>query len=119
MTIMFAAFEGRPMILRLYGKATVIHMNDAPWAELISLFDPLPGVRQILDLEVDLVQTSCGMGVPLFDYVGDRQQLDDWASGKGEQGIRQYWSEKNRFSLDGIPTHIITKSVEGIVDDDK
>jgi len=47
MTVMFAAFEGKPMILRLYGNANVIHKNDAEWSELYSLFNPLPGARQI------------------------------------------------------------------------
>ncbi|UCB54839.1 MAG: pyridoxamine 5'-phosphate oxidase family protein [Thiotrichales bacterium] len=111
MTIMFAAFEGKPMILRLYGKATAVHRNDPSWAELYALFDPVPGARQIFDLDVELVQTSCGMAVPLFDYAGERHQLNDWASKKGEEGIRQYWKDKNRTSLDGIPTHIEEKNL--------
>jgi hypothetical protein len=66
MTIMFCAFEGLPLILRLYGTARVIHPRDAEWAELYALFPPLPGARQIFDLSVDLVQTSCGQAVPLY-----------------------------------------------------
>ncbi len=111
MTLMFAAFEGKPMILRLYGNAKVIHKNDPEWEELFTLFDPLPGARQMFDLSVDLVQTSCGMAVPFFDYIGEREQLNDWATNKGEQGIREYWSEKNQISLDGKPTHIVEKNV--------
>ena len=87
MTVMFAAFEGNPMILRLYGKANVIHKNDSEWNELYSLFNPIPGARQVFDLTVDLVQTSCGMAVPRFDYVDERQQLNNWASKKGSAGI--------------------------------
>ena len=64
MTIMFAAFDGSPMILRLYGNARVIHRNDSEWSELIALFNPISGARQIFDLSVELVQTSCGMAVP-------------------------------------------------------
>lgn len=106
MTVMFAAFEGNPMILRLYGNANVIHKYDAEWKELYSLFNPIPGARQVFDLTVDLVQTSCGMAVPLFDYVEERQQLNNWARKKGKDGIKEYWLEKNQVSLDGKPTHI-------------
>jgi len=110
MTIMFTALEGNPMILRLYGNATVIHKNDSNWNELYSLFNPTPGARQIFDLTVDLVQTSCGMGVPFYDYAEEREQLTDWASKKGDAGIKDYWLEKNQLSLDGKPTHIKDKN---------
>lgn len=111
MTIMFCAFEGNPMILRLYGKAIVIHKNDEAWDSLYSLFPPNVGARQIFDLQVDLVQTSCGMAVPFFDYQSQRRQLDDWADKKGEVGIAQYWQDKNAFSLDGVPTKIKDKNL--------
>lgn len=110
MTIMFAAFEGNPMILRLYGNANVIHKNDSEWNELFSLFNPIPGARQLFDLTVDLVQTSCGMAVPFFDYVEEREQLKNWASKKGDAGIKEYWLEKNQISLDGKPTQIKDKN---------
>lgn len=98
------------MILRLYGNADVIHKNDSDWNELYSLFTPVPGARQIFDLSVDLVQTSCGMAVPFFDYVAEREQLKNWALKKGDAGIKQYWLEKNQVSLDGIATHIKDKN---------
>ncbi|MCW8906098.1 MAG: pyridoxamine 5'-phosphate oxidase family protein, partial [Sedimenticola sp.] len=104
MTLMFAALEGNPLILRLYGSARAIHADDPEWSSLYGLFNPLPGARQIFDLRVDLVQTSCGMGVPLFDYVADRDQLNRWAENKGEEGIRAYWGDRNRLSLDGRET---------------
>lgn len=107
MTLMFCAFDGSPMILRLYGQARVVHRRDADWPALIALFDPLPGARQIFDLTLDLVQTSCGTAVPRYDYAGDRDILSDWARKKGEQGIREYWEEKNGKSIDGIATHIM------------
>ena len=110
MTIMFAALEGNPMILRIYGNAKVIHRNDPEWDNLVTLFMPLPGARQIFDLAVDLVQTSCGMGVPLYDYVGEREQLNEWANKKGDKGIKEYWRDKNQESIDGKPTHIIKKN---------
>ncbi|MBI3773053.1 MAG: pyridoxamine 5'-phosphate oxidase family protein [Gammaproteobacteria bacterium] len=109
LTIMFAAFEGDPMILRLYGNAKVIHKHDPEWNELFSFFNPIPGARQIFDLAVDLVQTSCGMAVPFFDYAGEREQLRNWAIKKGEEGLKMYWQEKNQVSLDGKPTNIMGK----------
>ena len=110
MTLMFCAFEGKPMILRLYGRAKVVHRNDAEWEKLSALFDPVPGARQIFDLAVDLVQTSCGMGVPLYEYVGERKELKEWAMKKGEEGLKRYWREQNQTSLDGKPTHIVEKN---------
>ncbi len=109
MTIMFCAFEGAPLVLRIYGKAKVVHPRDAEWSELSRHFKPLPGARQIFDFAVDLVQTSCGFGVPYFTYVGDRDLLGNWAAKKGDEGLRRYWEEKNQQSIDGIPTHIIAK----------
>jgi Pyridoxamine 5'-phosphate oxidase len=86
MTIMFCAFEGAPMILRLYGQARVVHPRDAEWQDLYAQFPPLPGARQVFVLEVDLVQTSCGMGVPFFDHVGPREDLNNhWAKRTPEQ----------------------------------
>jgi hypothetical protein len=107
MTIMFCAFEGSPLILRLYGTAKVNHKTSPEWHELQALFPTLPGARQIFDLEVELVQVSCGMAVPYFNYEGDRELLSNWATKKGDDGIKEYWAEKNQFSLDGLPTHIV------------
>jgi hypothetical protein len=109
MTLMFCAFEGAPLILRLYGTAIVIHQHDPEWEELFALFKPLPGARQIFDVSLDLVQTSCGMAVPNYAYVGDRELLSDWAVRKGDDGIKRYWEEKNQTSIDGIPTHIVAR----------
>ena len=110
MTLMFCAFAGSPMILRVYGHARVIHRGDARWSELSALFPPLPGARQVFDVAIDLVQTSCGMAVPLFDYTGDRDALNEWAEKKGPDGIRAYWAEKNQSSLDGIDSGILARS---------
>lgn len=105
-TVMFCAFEGAPLILRLYGKGKVINPNDAHWDETVSLFPKLAGTRQIIDIDIELVQTSCGMSIPYFDFKEERLQLDDWAKGKGQEGIKDYWKEKNVQSIDGIPTKI-------------
>jgi hypothetical protein len=111
MTIMFCAFKGQPLILRLYGTARVVHQNDDDWRELFSHFNPLPGARQIFDLTIELVQTSCGMAVPYYTHTSDRDQLSDWAKKKGNDGLIQYWEEKNQSSIDNIPTNIIEKNV--------
>jgi len=110
MTIMFCAFEGAPLILRLYGSARVVHKSDPEWADLFPLFTPLPGARQIFDLAIDLVQSSCGMGVPYYAYTGERELLSAWANKKGEEGIKRYWQEKNQQSIDGLPTHVVEKN---------
>lgn len=106
MTLMFCAFADNPLILRLYGEAVVYHPRDPEWNELLGLFTPLQGSRQIYKLHVDLVQTSCGFGVPLLEYQGDREQMHTWAASKGEDGVREYWEAKNQLSLDGQPTQI-------------
>ncbi len=110
MTIMLAAFEGNPLILRLYGTAKAVHKNDVAWDELYAHFDPLAGARQIFDLTIDLVQSSCGMAVPFFDYSEERSLLEKWAIKKGDAGLEEYWQEKNQYSLDGKPTHILLKN---------
>lgn len=106
MTLMFCAFEGNPLILRLYGQAEAYHPRDAAWHDYLGLFPELRGARQIFKLEVEMVQTSCGFGVPLYSFEGDREQMHTWAESKGEAGIHAYWEQKNRLSLDGQPTEI-------------
>lgn len=110
MTIMFLAFDGSPNILRLYGQAKVVHKNDAEWDELSSHFTMLPGARQIFDLSVDLVQNSCGMSVPLYSYNEDRDQLKNWATKQGDDGIKKYWKKKNQKSIDGLETKILERN---------
>ena len=110
MTLMFTSFEGSPMILRLFGQAKVVHRNDPEWKTLYPLFDPLPGARQIFDLAVEQVQTSCGFSVPIYEYQSEREQLNNWAQKRGPAGIRRYWQENNRISLDGKPTRIMEKN---------
>jgi hypothetical protein len=104
MTLMLYAFEGDPKILRLYGHAKSYTEGTAEWDEHIGRFPSLPGGRQIVVMEVDLVHTSCGFGVPLYEYLGEREELRNWAGRKGEDGIRRYWKERNALSLDGRPT---------------
>ena len=107
MTIMFCSFADNPLILRLYGYGRAIRPRDAEWDSLMPHFQSLPGERQIIVLAVDSAQTSCGFGVPLFDYQGDRSLLVDWAKRKGVEGIRTYWHEKNQYSIDNLPTNLL------------
>jgi hypothetical protein len=107
LTLMFCAFEGRPMILRLYGHARILPRHSADYATLLAThFDNTepPGARQMLLLHIDLVQTSCGMNVPFFDYVSERDQLTRWAEAKGEAALEDYRRQKNTHSIDGFPT---------------
>ena len=107
MTVMFCAVEGPPLILRLYGRGRVIARSSEEYSELLaSQFggeEPL-GARQIVRIDFDLVKTSCGYGVPLMDYQGERDTMDRWAEAKGPDGITAYWQDKNLVSMDGLPT---------------
>jgi hypothetical protein len=107
MTMMFCSFSGKPLILRLYGHAKAYHPGDEEWQQYITLFSDIAGARQFIEMNVDLVQSFCGMAVPNYEYLGDRDELKLWAEKKGEEGVRQYWQEKNQLSLDGKPTNII------------
>jgi len=110
MTMMFTSFDGSPVTLRIYGKASVIHKLDEEWEDLNSHFEQIVGARQIFDLAIELVQTSCGMSIPYFEYKGDRDIQIKWATKKGEVGLREFWGEENQQSIDGFPTNILEKS---------
>lgn len=103
-TLMFCSFAGDPLILRLYGRGRAIRPRDGEWGELSRHFPSFPGTRQIIRVEIESVQTSCGFGVPLLDYRGERADLLQWSEKKGEEGVRRYQQEKNRTSIDGKPT---------------
>ncbi|MBA8801464.1 MULTISPECIES: pyridoxamine 5'-phosphate oxidase family protein [Agrobacterium] len=107
LTIMFCAVEGPPMILRLYGRGRTIRRDSSEYGNILIAHyggsEP-SGARQFILLDIDLVQTSCGFGVPLFDYKGERPSLDQWTDAKGPDGIEIYRREKNSYSMDGLPT---------------
>jgi len=105
MTLMWAGVEKRPLILRAYGTARTVHVGDQDWGALAAHFPALPGARQIFDMDVDLVQTSCGFAVPYFDFAGERDTLVRVAENLGEDGIRASW-DRNRTTIDGAPTGI-------------
>ncbi len=103
-TFMFCAMEGPPNILRLYGKGETILPSHPDWPELVGLFDFHPSIRQVITADIHLVQTSCGFAVPYYTYTGERDHSQKWALSKGEEGLKAYQEEKNRVSLDGLPT---------------
>jgi hypothetical protein len=107
MTIMFCSLADPPLILRLYGTGRMVRPRDRDWDQMLAHFVPVAGLRQIVTLQVQSVQTSCGMGVPLYEYAGERESLVRWAEKKGEAGLRDYWTEKNQVSIDGLPTHLL------------
>lgn len=104
MTLMFCSFAGNPLILRIYGTAKTIHAGDADWEELYAHFPDLAGARQIFDVEIENVQTSCGYAVPLYNFVDQRSRLLESFTKKGPEGTRNYWAEKNTRSIDDKPT---------------
>lgn len=107
LTFMFCAFEGAPLILRLYGRGRVALRGSAEYARVLAdAFggaEPV-GARQIVILDIDLVQTSCGYGVPHYVYQDERPSLVRWAESKGEEGLAAYRREKNARSMDGLET---------------
>ncbi len=111
MTIMFCSFDEKPLILRLYGKAEVIHHSDRDWQNLVGLFPDFSGARQIFDLSIESLQTSCGFGVPRFEYVEERKTLVEWTEKRSVNEIHEYWKKNNTVSIDGIPTNIIAKNL--------
>lgn len=106
LTIMFCAFDGAPVILRLYGRGKSLLKGTRDYGELAQQFPDLPGARQIVTLDVDLVQTSCGMAVPHFEFKSHRENLNRWSLNQGKEGLKKYWRLKNTTSIDGLPTGI-------------
>jgi hypothetical protein len=107
MTMMWCSFDVDPLILRLYGRGRAVRRQDAEWGELSRHFPALPGARQIIALEIESVQTSCGYAVPRYLYTGERDTLARWAEKKGALGLLDYWREKNQVSIDGLATGLL------------
>ena len=84
--------------------------RDSFWREHIGQFPKIAGSRQLIEMRIKLVQTSCGMGVPLMDYKAERNMLNIWAEKKGNDGLIEYMGLKNVSSLDGLPTGIFDES---------
>lgn len=106
MTLMWCSFDAQPLILRCYGTARLIHRDDAGWEAANAAFPPYPAARQICEMQIEMVQASCGFGVPRMAYEAERTDFDAWNAAKGPEGIRAYWAERNQSTIDGFPTGI-------------
>jgi hypothetical protein len=101
--LMFCAFQGPPNIFRLYGAGRTVEPFDQEFSPLMKLFPALESVRSIIVVDITRVTDSCGYGVPLFNYEGERTQLQAWARKTGVEGLKAYRERKNRRSIDGLP----------------
>ena len=115
MTLMFMSISDQPLILRVYGNAQAVHPRDDQWGELISLFPPLGGSRQIFDVAIEQVSSSCGSGVPIVSVEAKRgggeeeeeeEELAPFYAAMTSEELHNYWSRKNTASIDGYPTGI-------------
>ncbi|MFC7048983.1 pyridoxamine 5'-phosphate oxidase family protein [Emcibacter nanhaiensis] len=103
-TIMFNSFSSIPMILRLYGHGRSVKPGDKEFDSLMAHFTAQKGIRQIFIADIGSVQTSCGYGVPEMELKGQRDTLENWCERKSDQELLDYQREKNRQSIDGLPT---------------
>jgi predicted pyridoxine 5'-phosphate oxidase superfamily flavin-nucleotide-binding protein len=110
--VMFCSFEGPPKIFRLHGRGEVVPGDDPRFAELLERCDfdelgPPEARRAVVVVHVSRIADSCGYGVPLMSYEGERPHHDAWAQKRlrrdGPDAIRDYQREKNAESLDGLP----------------
>jgi hypothetical protein len=110
--VMWCAFEGPPKILRLHGRGEIVTPADPRFDELLARchFDeqgPPEARRAVIVVHVARIADSCGYGVPLMSYEGERPHHDAWAQKKlragGSDALRDYQREKNAASLDGLP----------------
>lgn len=112
LTMMFCSFGAKPLILRLYGKGRLIFPRDEAWAEWSALFPDLPGARQIVVLDVESLQSSCGFGVPVAEGgFRKRDTLEEYCINKGEEGLINYRREKNARSIDGLPSDTVEPEI--------
>jgi len=111
--IMFCAFEGRPRIVRLHGRAEVMKAGSPEFGALLSRFDrdaipgSDPGMRSLVQVAVDRVSDSCGFDVPLMEFQGRRPQRMAWLENRmrrgGEAALGEYVADHNERSIDGLP----------------
>ena len=117
-TIMLCAFEGPPRIVRLHGRGTFVAADDPAFDERLAetglaSLDLPEANRAIVDVAVDRVSDSCGYGVPLMVYEGQREQTERWVSTKlrkeGPDAMRRYVEERNATSIDGLPAFDVVR----------
>jgi hypothetical protein len=113
-TLMMCNFEQPALILRIYGRGKPVLPADPEWAELAAHFTLLPGTRQIFDVTVDSVQTSCGWGVPLMEFGKERATLVKYHA----QADPAKWEAKvaaRTRSIDGLPTRPTDRYIAGTI----
>lgn len=103
-TLMFTAFEGPPQLVRLWGGGEAVPVGDERFDELAGHFPELAGARAVVVVDVERVGTSCGYGVPLYSYEGERSKLSAWADARGPEGVAEYRATHNVASIDGLPS---------------
>ena len=113
MTLMFMSISASPLILRVYGRARVVHPRDTEWNELVRLFPPMAGSRQIFDLALDATSSSCGSGVPIMtvETIRADEELEPFYAQMSDEQLHDYWARKNVTSVDGLPTGIFEDCV--------
>lgn len=116
-TLMFCAFEGPPNIVRLHGRGRFVTLYDEDFAELAAHFTETRGVRAVVVVDVERVSDSCGYGVPLMSYAGERDLLPEFMDRKGADGQAEYRRRKNRTSIDGLPAFDMDPEPGSGVDD--
>jgi predicted pyridoxine 5'-phosphate oxidase superfamily flavin-nucleotide-binding protein len=106
MTLMFCSFAEKPLIMRVFGTATTIYEDDARFTEMVTHFPKSHGARQVFVLDISLVLTSCGFGVPRYDFVEQRPMMQQWLDNKTPEALSQYQQDNNAVSLDGKPIRL-------------
>ena len=102
-TVMFCAFAGPPKIVRLHGRGDAVEPGDAEFTALRANFPDALGTRAVIRIRVERASDSCGYGVPLYAYEGERNAMGAWAEKKGPDEVVKYQREKNAASIDGLP----------------
>ncbi|WP_300543065.1 pyridoxamine 5'-phosphate oxidase family protein [Maricaulis sp.] len=102
-TFMFCAFEGMANILRLYGTGTATCFDDDGFAEKLALFPEYPKARSVVTAKIHRIADSCGWGVPVYDFKGERDQLLRYNEHRSEEEWRERRYAGNARSIDGLP----------------
>ena len=106
MTLMMCAYDGEPKIMRIYARVKVIQEKDAQWDEYISEFENTAGARQVFELNIESINDSCGWGVPLYEYQGQRDILTDYYGKTTKEEHIAYMKKNNQLSFDGKETKL-------------
>jgi hypothetical protein len=109
-TIMFCSFDKSAQIARLYGHGRPIHPDNASWHEYLAMFPPEPGVRQIMEIDVESAMTSCGYGVPWMENLKERDTLRKYWEKRDEETLVDYQRKENERSIDGLPTGLFSNA---------